>query len=254
MDTLTIFLHRGEGERLVAEMEKLCGVAAAAGTHAGRRALAAYIDCIRTLPPSMVPSFEAQLRHKDGAVFPVTLHISALRDASGDAYGAGGGGRGPKRDPAPGASAARVPGALPRLFENSSEMIATLSPAGQFLYANPAWKRCFGMDTAALLALDSFEDFRAELPRRSGRAVPPRAGWRSGGPRAAAPPHSRRPRAGVGAEPEPAAKGRQSARGALPAARYYPAEAAGTPAGAATGGEPDRGRKRLTRGRRHAHP
>ena len=36
------------------------------------------------------------------------------------------------------------------LFENSSEMIATLSPAGQFLYANPAWKKCFGFDTAAL--------------------------------------------------------------------------------------------------------
>ena len=25
-------------------------------------------------------------------------------------------------------------------------MIATLSPAGRFLYANPAWKRCFGLD------------------------------------------------------------------------------------------------------------
>ena len=44
------------------------------------------------------------------------------------------------------------------LFENSSEMIATLSPAGQFLYANPAWKRCFGLDYAAMLALDSFEE------------------------------------------------------------------------------------------------
>ena len=44
------------------------------------------------------------------------------------------------------------------LFENSSEMIATLSPAGQFLYANPAWKRCFGLDHAALLDLDSFEE------------------------------------------------------------------------------------------------
>ena len=40
------------------------------------------------------------------------------------------------------------------LFENSSEMIATLSPAGRFLYANPAWKRCFGLDQPALLALD----------------------------------------------------------------------------------------------------
>ena len=37
-------------------------------------------------------------------------------------------------------------------------MIATLSPTGQFLYANPAWKRCFGLDQAALLALEKFED------------------------------------------------------------------------------------------------
>ena len=44
------------------------------------------------------------------------------------------------------------------LFEHSSEMIATLSPAGQFLYANPAWKRCFGLEQAALLDLRSFED------------------------------------------------------------------------------------------------
>src|ERR1700734_4328934 len=44
------------------------------------------------------------------------------------------------------------------LFEHSSEMIATLSPAGQFLYANPAWKRCFGLEQTALLDLRSFED------------------------------------------------------------------------------------------------
>ena len=37
------------------------------------------------------------------------------------------------------------------LFENSSEMIATLSPTGQFLYANPAWKRCFGLEQHGLL-------------------------------------------------------------------------------------------------------
>jgi PAS domain S-box-containing protein len=44
------------------------------------------------------------------------------------------------------------------LFESSSEMIATLSPAGRFLYANPAWKRCFGKDSTALLELNTFEE------------------------------------------------------------------------------------------------
>ena len=29
------------------------------------------------------------------------------------------------------------------VFENSSEMIATLDLTGRFLYVNPAWKRCF---------------------------------------------------------------------------------------------------------------
>ena len=29
------------------------------------------------------------------------------------------------------------------VFENSSEMVATLDLTGRFLYVNPAWKRCF---------------------------------------------------------------------------------------------------------------
>ena len=49
------------------------------------------------------------------------------------------------------------------LFENSSEMLATLSPAGRFLYANPAWKQYFSLDKAALMKLNSFEElFEAE--------------------------------------------------------------------------------------------
>ncbi len=57
------------------------------------------------------------------------------------------------------------------LFENSSEMIATLSPAGQFLYANPAWKRCFGLDSAALMDLHSFEDLFAADTRSEAAAL-----------------------------------------------------------------------------------
>jgi PAS domain S-box-containing protein len=37
-------------------------------------------------------------------------------------------------------------------------MIATLSPTGQFLYANPAWRQCFGLERTAMLALHSFEE------------------------------------------------------------------------------------------------
>lgn len=44
------------------------------------------------------------------------------------------------------------------LFENSTEMLATLSPDGQFLYANPAWQQYFALDRTAMLALPSFEE------------------------------------------------------------------------------------------------
>lgn len=43
------------------------------------------------------------------------------------------------------------------LFEHSTEMIATLNSEGRFLYANPAWERCFGLDMDELLKMDSFE-------------------------------------------------------------------------------------------------
>jgi len=160
---MTDVLAPGEGSRLVAEMQKLCGIERPPeSTPEGR--MAAYVDCVRTLPPSMVPSFDAKLRRKDSTIVPVTLHISALRDGSGAISGLV-------------AVASDQSAILHKehdlresqeryrdLFENSSEMIATLSPAGRFLYANPAWKRCFDLDQTAMLALDSFEDlFGASL-------------------------------------------------------------------------------------------
>src|ERR1035441_9240404 len=155
--SITDILARGQGARIVAEMEKLCNIQRPPeATPAGR--LAAFLNCVRALPPSMVPSFEAQLRRKNGDVFPATLHISALRDGSGTISGL-------VAVASDQSATLRHEQALREsqeryldLFENSSEMIATLSPAGRFLYANPAWKRCFGLDLAELLALDRFED------------------------------------------------------------------------------------------------
>jgi PAS domain S-box-containing protein len=160
----TEILAPGEGARLVAEMERFCSIQSPAEDTPSAR-MAAYLRCVQSLPPSMVPSFDAQLRRKDGALLPVTLHISALRDRSG-------------------APAGLVAVALDQtatlhqeqalresqeryrdLFENSSEMIATLSPAGRFLYANPVWKRCFGLDNAKLLSLDSFDEIFAPSSR-----------------------------------------------------------------------------------------
>jgi len=154
-------LAPGECERLVAEMQKLCRVARPPeSTRAGY--VAAYLACVRMLPPGMVPSFSAQLRHKDGAIIPVTLHVSALRDSMADLIGmvavAVEQSSSPQREPAQPEQVQRESQErYSDFFENSSEMIATLSPEGQFLYANPAWQECFGVERTAMLALPSFE-------------------------------------------------------------------------------------------------
>lgn len=163
-----------QGDHLLAEMLKLRGGEAPAERPAD--ALGAYMDCMRSLPPSRVPSFEAQLRRKNGDLFPVTLHVSALRDAAGEFAGL----VGVIQDQT---AVVRQEQALREsqeryrdLFEHSSEMIATLSPAGQFLYANPAWKRCFGLEDRALRKLNSFDelfgdDCRAEASALFRRAL-----------------------------------------------------------------------------------
>jgi len=157
-------LAPGESERVVAEMMRICQIDRPL-PQTGAARLSAYLECVRTLPPSTVPSFDAQVCRRDGAIFPVTLHISALRDSSGEVSGtvAVGVDRSAvlHREQAQRESQERYRD----LFEHSSEMIATLSPAGQFLYANPAWKRSFGMDFAALMSLNSFEDLFADNTR-----------------------------------------------------------------------------------------
>jgi PAS domain S-box-containing protein len=149
-------LPPGEGERLVAELQRLSDFPKTSEA-APLDGMEAYLNCVRSLPPSQVPSFHTQLRQKDGSFFPVTLHISAMRDTDGELGGL-------VAVALDQSATVRQEQALREsqeryrdLFENSSEMIATLSPSGQFLYANPTWKRCFGQDVAGLLALESFE-------------------------------------------------------------------------------------------------
>jgi PAS domain S-box-containing protein len=166
----TDILAKGEAARLVTEMQRLCGIEKPSEpTSSGR--FAAYLECVRMLPPSMVPSFDAQVRRKDGTGVPATLHISALRSSTGALSGlvavAVDQTATHRREQALRESQERYRD----LFENSSEMIATLSPAGRFLYANPAWKRCFGHDDAALLALESFEELFAPSCRTEASAL-----------------------------------------------------------------------------------
>lgn len=163
-------LAPGEADHLLRAMESHCGFTASEAT-GSRAILEAYLHCVRALPPSRVPSFQLRLQRKDGATRLVTLHVSAYRDQRGAERGLV-------------AVAIDESSTLHReqqlreaqesyrdLFDNTSEMIAILSPAGRFLYANPAWKRCFDLDDEALEGLDSFEhllapDHRAEAMRR----------------------------------------------------------------------------------------
>jgi len=150
-------LAPGEGARLVAEMEKLAGFDRPR-QNTPEEQLAAYIECVRALPPSMVPSFDAQIMRRGGESFPATLHISALRDGSGVVTGlvavAVDQTATLRQEEASRESLERYRD----LFENSTEMIATISPSGRFLYVNPAWKRCFGLEDKAMLNLASFVD------------------------------------------------------------------------------------------------
>lgn len=169
----TDILAPGEGARLVAEMEKLCGIQKPAEPTALGR-LAAYITCVRTLPPSQVPSFDVQLRRKDGVLFPVTLHISAMRDGSGTITGLAVVALDQSATVHQEQALRESHERYRDLFENSTEMIATLSPSGQFLYANPAWKACFGLDRGTLQSLESFEEIfscRSEVAAHFRRAL-----------------------------------------------------------------------------------
>ena len=150
-------LAAGEGMRLMQEMVKLRGGALAPELAADDQ-LADFMESVRALPPSQVPSFDTQLRRKDGTPIPVVLHISAVRDGSGALTGLVAVALDQSATLHQEQALRESQERYRDLFENSSEMIATLSPAGQFLYANPAWKLCFGLDNAALLGVGSFEE------------------------------------------------------------------------------------------------
>ena len=150
-------LAPGEVERVLAELQKLSG-AHRWPENTREEGLAACLECIRSLPPSTAPAFEVQLVGKNGRTFPVMLHISALRDASGDLTGlaivALEGGLATVH----GQSLLELKQSSPDQFEYVSEMVGKLDALGRFQYANPAWKQTFGLDSSQLLNLNSFLD------------------------------------------------------------------------------------------------
>ena len=130
-------------------------------------------DCINYVlhfPPSQLRGIDLQLRRSDGNTFPATLYLSAIRDADGKPSGilavALDQTLSHRQERALRESRERYRD----LFENSNEMIATLNPAGQFVYVNPVWKSCFGLGESDFNKLESLEmvfspDCRSEVGR-----------------------------------------------------------------------------------------
>jgi PAS domain S-box-containing protein len=141
-------LAPGEGARLLTELQKLCGIDANdEPTPAGR--LAAYAEIVRALPPSQTPGYETHLRRRDGELFPVKLHISALRNQVGEPIGLVAVAMDQSTTIRKDQWKREARERYRDVFENSSEMIATLDLNGKFLYVNPAWKRCFAESQSA---------------------------------------------------------------------------------------------------------
>lgn len=150
-------LGEGEAPRLVAELQRLNGMEPNTELRPLQR-LATLMQTVQRMPPSQVPSVQTHFRRKDGTLFAVTVHLSALRGSRGDMRGL--------------LVVALDSGAILRqqqavresqerfrdLFEHSADMIATLGADGKFLYANPAWRQSFGLSRAALLDLASWDE------------------------------------------------------------------------------------------------
>jgi PAS domain S-box-containing protein len=150
-------LAPGEEDRLVSEVRRLYDINKPVnGQQEG--SLVTYAEVVHSLAPSQVPSFETHLRRKDGSLIPVRLHISTLRNREGLPIGLVAVALDQSVNATQG-EGLRIPRDRYRdLFENSSEMIATLDMAGTFLYANPAWRQAFRLDRNASLERDSFAE------------------------------------------------------------------------------------------------
>lgn len=168
-------LATGETERLLTEMQRMCGINKPA-EEGEREQIEAFAEVARALAPSQVPSVETHLRRKGGGLFPARVQVSALRDREGEAIGLVTVAVALEQTTAQQDQSQRNSRDRYRdLFENSNEMIATLDLSGRFLYVNPAWKQCFGLDKGTTLEQEPFSvvfgqncrDTAANLLRRA---------------------------------------------------------------------------------------
>lgn len=173
-------LAPGEGDRLLAEMQKLCRMDPKIPSSLAAR-IRELLVCVRQLPADVTPSFDLTLRHKSGEIVPIRLHISPLRNATGKPTG--------MVAVAVDKSAAQQQSRerLLDLVEHSSQMMAMLGPNGndslrESCVESFLWPGTGTADSAAIRRL---------IPGRrtaaSGCTVSPRPRWREDRTGSAAP-------------------------------------------------------------------
>ena len=161
----------GEMDRISQWLRKLNANTAAAPLPIGQAdPMRDCVNYVLNFPPSQLRGIDLQLKRGDGSTFPATLYLSAIRNGDGRPTGllavALDQTLSHRQERALRESRERYRD----LFENANEMIATLNPAGQFVYVNPVWKSCFGLADGDFNKLESLEmvfspDCRSEVGR-----------------------------------------------------------------------------------------
>ncbi len=142
----------GEAQRLAHELNQRQSVprpGASAGSPAPDLP-AAILHYVQHAQSTGAPALEIRLLRSDGAPLPVQLHLSAISSPAGAVAGFALIATDNSARIIAEISARENARQYRDLFEQSSEMICALTPAGRYLYANPAWLQKLGLNSAEM--------------------------------------------------------------------------------------------------------